>query len=155
MKEIKRLKAMSMLEEKLMTIAEAAEKLNVSERQVYRIQKSYREKGEQGLVHGNRGKPSQRRVSNQVNTKIKILLEKQYSDYNTLHLQEILAEEYGINISYSTLQSLRRAAGHPTPRNKKSQPHRNHRTPNPIYGMVLQADASIHHWLEDRGPKQY
>jgi len=36
MKEIKRLKVMTM----------AAEKLKVSERQVYRIQKSYREKGE-------------------------------------------------------------------------------------------------------------
>lgn len=153
MKEIKRLKVMSMLEEKLMTKAQAAEQLNVSERQVYRIQKSYREKGEQGLVHGNRGKPSQRRVSNQVYTKIKILLEKQYSDYNTLHFQEILAEEYGISISYNTLQSIRRAAGHPTPRTKKSQPHRNRRTPSPIYGMMLQADASIHNWLEDRAPK--
>jgi transposase len=125
MKEIKRLKVMSMLEEKLMTRTEAAEKLNISERQVYRIQKSYREKGEQGLVHGNRGKPSQRRVSKQIYTKIKTLLEKQYSDYNTLHFQEILAEEYGISISYSTLQRIRRASGHPTPRIKKSQPHRN------------------------------
>ena len=52
MKEIKRLKVMTMIEGKLMTRAEAAEKLKVSERQVYRIQKSYREKGEQGLVHG-------------------------------------------------------------------------------------------------------
>jgi len=153
MKEIKRLKVMSMLEEKLMTRTEAAEKLNVSERQVYRIQKSYREKGEQGLVHGNRGKPSQRRVSKQVCTKIKTLLEKQYSDYNTLHFQEILVEEYGISISYSTLQSIRRASGYPTPRNKKSQPHRNRRTPRPIYGMMLQADASCHNWLEDRAPK--
>jgi transposase len=153
MREIKRLKVMSMVEEKLMTRAKAAEKLNISERQVYRIQKSYREKGEQGLVHGNRGKPSRRRVSKQVCTKIKTLLEKQYSDYNTLHFQEILAEEFGINISYSTLQSIRRGAGYPTPRKKKSQPHRNRRTPKLIYGMMLQADASIHPWLEDRGPK--
>jgi len=153
MKEIKRLKVMSMLEEKLMTRTEAAEKLNVSERQVYRIQKSYREKGEQGLVHGNRGKPSQRRVSRQVRAKIQKLLEESYSDYNTLHFQEILLERYDINISYSTLQSIRREAGYPTPRKKKFQPHRNRRTPRPIYGMMLQADASIHNWLEDRAPK--
>lgn len=80
-----------MLEEKLMTRAEAAEKLNISERQVYRIQKSYREKGEQGIVHGNREKPSLRRVSEQVRTKIKTLLKKQYSNYNSLPFQEILA----------------------------------------------------------------
>ena len=144
---------MSMLEEKLMTRTEAAEKLNVSERQVYRIQKSYREKGEQGLVHGNRGKPSRRRVSRQVRAKIQKLLEESYSDYNTLHFREILLERYDINISYSTLQSIRREAGYPTPRKKKFQPHRNRRTPRPIYGMMLQADASIHNWLEDRAPK--
>jgi transposase len=153
MKEIKRLKVMSMLEEKLMTRTEAAEKLNVSERQVYRIQKSYREKGDQGLVHGNRGKPSQRRIGKEVRDKIQNLLNETYSDYNTLHFQEILSEQFGINMSYSTLQSIRRAAGHPTPRKKKSQPHRNRRTPSPIYGMMLQADASIHPWLEERGPK--
>ncbi len=153
MKEIKRLKVMSMLEEKLMTGAEAAEKLNVSERQVYRIQKSYREKGEQGLVHGNRGKPSQRRVSQEIRTRIQKLLKETYSDYNTLHFQEILSEQFDISISYSTLQSIRREAGYPTPRKKKSQPHRNRRTPSPIYGMMLQADASIHNWLEERGPK--
>jgi len=153
MKEIKRLKVMSMLEEQLMTRAEAAQKLNLSERQVYRIQKSYREKGEQGLVHGNRGKPSQRSISKEVCTQITTLLATQYSDYNSLHFQEILAEEFGINISYSTLQSIRREAGFPTPRKKKSQPHRNRRTPQPIYGMMLQADASLHPWLEDRGPK--
>ena len=71
MKEIKRLKVMSMLEEKLMTRTEAAEKLNVSERQVYRIQKSYRERGEQGLVHGNRGNPSRRRVADLFKIKYK------------------------------------------------------------------------------------
>ena len=153
MKEIKRLKVMTMLEGKLMTRAEAAENLKVSERQVYRIQKSYREKGEQGLVHGNRGKRSHRRIVNEVRDKIKSLLEDRFADYNTLHFQEILAEAFGITISYSALQSIRREVGYPTPRKKKSQPHRNRRTPRPIYGMMLQADASIHPWLEERGPK--
>jgi transposase len=153
MKEIKRLKVMAMLEEKQMTRAEAAEKLEVCERQVYRIQKLYREKGAQGLVHGNRGKCSHRRIGNSVRGKIKDLLEDQYADYNSLHFQEILAEEFGITISYSTLQSIRREVGYPTPRKKKSQPHRSRRTPRPIYGMMLQVDASIHPWLEQRGPK--
>ena len=153
MEEIKRLKVMTMVEGKLMTRAEAAEKLKVSERQVYRIQKSYREKGEQGLVHGNRGKRSHRRIDNKVRYKIKSLLEDQFADYNTLHFQEILSEEYEVTISYTTLQSIRREVGYPTPRKKKSQPHRTRRTPRPIYGMLLQADASIHPWLEERGPK--
>ena len=153
MKEIKRLKVMTMIEGKLMTRAEAAEKLKVSERQVYRIQKSYREKGEKGLVHGNRGKRSHCWIDNEVRDKIKSLLEDKFADYNTLHFKEILAEVFGITISYTTLQNIRREAGYPTPRKKKSQPHRTRRTPRPIYGMMLQADASIHPWLEERGPK--
>jgi len=32
-------------------------------------------------------------------------------------------------------------------------PYRNRHAPRPIYGMRLQADASIHAWLENRGPK--
>ena len=56
MKEIKRLKLMTLVEAGRLTRAEADKKLEMSERQLYRIQKSYREKKEQGLVHGNRWK---------------------------------------------------------------------------------------------------
>ena len=91
MKEIKRLKVMTMIEGKLMTRAEAAEKLKVSERQVYRIQKSYREKGEKGLVHGNRGKRSHCRIDNEVRDKIKSLLEDKFADYNTLKFSRIIS----------------------------------------------------------------
>jgi len=153
MKEIKRLKVLTLVEHGNLTRAEAAQELNISERQFYRIQKAFREKGEQGLVHGNRGKPSHRQISKEVRDNIKNLLDEKYSDYNTLHFQEILSKTYGVEISYSTLQSIRRNAAHPTPRAKKAQKHRGRRPRRPIYGMMLQADASIHPWLEDRGPK--
>ena len=144
MKEIKRLKVLTLIAEGKLTRSEAAKKLGLSERQLYRIQKSYLEKGEQGLIHGNRGKVSHRRISDAIRREIQTLLKDQYEDYNTLHFQEILAEEHGIHLGYSTLQSIRREVGYPTPRKKKSQAHRNRRTSHPIYGMMLQADASIH-----------
>ena len=153
MKEIKRLKVLTLIEGGDLTRAEGAQKLGLSERQLYRIQKTYREKGEQGLVHGNRGKGSPRRISAGIKEQIRRLLGEKYKDYNTLHFQEILAEEYGIKLGYSTLQSIRREAGYPTPRKKKAPQHRKRRPPRPIYGMMLQADASIHSWLEERGPK--
>jgi len=153
MKEIKRLKVLTLIETGQLTRAEAARKLEISERQLYRIQKTYREKGEQGLVHGNRGKGSHRRISGEIKEQIKMLLEDQYNDYNTLHFQEILTEEYGIKIGYCTLQSIRLEAGYPTLRKKKAPRHRKQRTPRPIYGMMLRADASIHPWLEEKGPK--
>jgi transposase len=153
MKELKRLKILTLIEMGQLTRADAARKLELSERQLYRIQKSYREKGEQGLVHGNRGKGSPRRISEEIREQVKKLLEDKYEDYNTLRFQEILADEYGIKLSYSTLQSIRREAGYPTPRKKRAPKHRKRRAPRPIYGMMLQANASIHPWLEERGPK--
>lgn len=153
MKEIKRLKVLTLISEGELTRAEGAKRLGLSERQLYRIQKTYREKGEQGLIHGNRGKVSHRKIGEDVRGEIQALLEDQYEDYNSLHFQEILAEEHGIQISYSTLQSIRRTVGYPTPRKKKVTKHRRRRVPRPIYGMMLQADASIHAWLEERGPK--
>lgn len=153
LEEIKRLKVLTLVEERHMTRAEAAKKLNVSERHLYRLQKSYRAKGEQGLVHGNRGRVSPRRISEEIQTKIETLLEEEYPDYNTLHFQEILAEEYGIMIGYTTLQSIRRRTKRPTPYEKKSCKHRSRRPRRPVFGMMLQADASEHPWLENRGPK--
>lgn len=153
MKEIKRLKVLTLVEAGQLTRAEAAKKLEISERQLYRIQKSYREKGEQGLVHGNRGKASHRKIGDKIREKIEDLLADQYKDYNTLHFQEILAEDYGIQISYTTLQNIRREVKYPTPRKKKAAKHRSRRPPRMIYGMMLQADASIHPWLEERGPE--
>lgn len=153
MKEIKRLKVMEMIRAGQMTRAEAAEKLQLSERQVYRIQHAYREKGEQGLVHGNRGKASHRRVKEKDRTQIIELLEGTYQDYNTLHFQEVLEEKYGVKVSYGTLQTIRKECGHPTPRKKKKRKHRSRRPRRPIYGMMLQGDASIHDWLEGRGPR--
>jgi transposase len=60
LKEQKRLKVLNEVEAGRMTMGEAAELLGVSERQVYRLKKAYREKEAAGLAHGNRGKPSPR-----------------------------------------------------------------------------------------------
>jgi len=74
LKEIKRLKVIMMLEEVVMPRAEAEERLGISERHVYPIQKFYHEKEEQGLERGNFVKPSLRRTCSVVKTNIKALL---------------------------------------------------------------------------------
>lgn len=153
LKEIKRLKAIELILRKQLSCKEAAQKLGISERHIYRLLRSYREEGEQGLAHGNRGRPSKRRLSESVRAEIKAALEGQYHDYNSRHLLEELKAHYQIELSYSTLQNLRREFGYRTPRRKKASPHRSRRDRKPLPGMMLQADASIHAWLEDRGPK--
>lgn len=45
------------------TLSEAAIRLSLSYRQCKRLWKKYREEGDKGLIHGSRGKPSNRSSS--------------------------------------------------------------------------------------------
>lgn len=60
-KERSRLVVVSRVKEKQMTIKEASELLGISYRQCQRIYKRYVEAGDKGLLHRNRGRPSNRR----------------------------------------------------------------------------------------------
>jgi hypothetical protein len=81
------------------------------------------------------------------------LVKKDYRDYNTSHLREVLAERHGIVVSYTSLRALRNAAGYPSPRKRRVPKHRRRRERYPMVGMLLQADGSDHDWLEGRGPR--
>ena len=45
------------------TVTEAATLMGLSERQVWRLKSAFQRAGPEGLVHGNRGRPSPRRLS--------------------------------------------------------------------------------------------
>jgi transposase len=152
-KELKRVEVVSEATAGGLTNGEAGELLGLSERQVQRLKKRYREEGGGGLAHGNRGKPSARRTPVEVRERVESLLKEQYWDYNTQHLMEILAERYDITVSYSTLRRIRIAVGYPSPRKRRAPRHRRRRERYPQEGMLLQADGSDHDWLEGRGPR--
>ena len=63
MNELKRLHLIKKTEEKLMTQAEAAAVLHISERQFRRNVKRFRFLGEQGLIHRSRGRLSPKKTS--------------------------------------------------------------------------------------------
>lgn len=152
-KEIKRVEVMTLIEARKITGIQAAEIMKLSMRQTRRIIKKYRTGGAESLVHGTRGKPSHNRLNPDLVSKIKCLLQESYADYNSLHLVEVLEESHGIKISTSSLTRIRRAAGYPTPRQKKRKRYYSRRERKPMSGQMLQADGSIHDWLEGRGPK--
>jgi transposase len=55
-KEADRIKIISQVEGKAVTIEEASELMSLSQRQVYRIVKRIRENGTKGIIHKLRGK---------------------------------------------------------------------------------------------------
>ena len=54
--EKNRYNVISDLVSKKITIREAVQLLNITERQVYRLKKIFKEQGEKGFIHGNCGK---------------------------------------------------------------------------------------------------
>jgi transposase len=151
-KEQKRLKVLNDLESRTTTIQKASELLGLSLRHVYRLQARYRLEGAAALAHGNRERTSHRRLPTEVRDKIIELTREEFSDYNDYHLTDILTEEYGIQVSRSSVRRLRRREGLSSPRKRRAPQHRSRRERYPRPGMLLQIDGSDHDWLEDRGP---
>ena len=152
-KEIKRVEVMTLIEAGKITGSQAAKMMGISLRQTRRIIKKYRAGGAASLAHGNRGKRSPNRLDPALTAAIEKLLKEKYGDYNTLHLSEVLEERHALRVSVSSLTRIRRKAGYPTPRQKKSRKYYARRERKPLRGQMLQADGSVHDWLEGRGPK--
>ena len=152
-KEIKRVEVVTLVETGKITGNQAAKMMGISLRQTRRVIKKYREGGAASLAHGNRGKPSPSKLDPVLISTIKQLLKEKYADYNTLHLTEVLEERHALKISASSLTRIRRKSGYPTPRQKKKRKYYARRERKPRRGEMLQADGSIHDWLEGRGPK--
>ena len=152
MNEIKRLNIMQQIEDKRLTGAEAAIHLKLSVRQVRRLVARFREKGATGLVHGNRARSANNRINENVRVKIQMLAKEEYKDYNDSHFTEELIDEYGMQVSRSTVRRIRREIGQKSPRKHHSPRHRSRRERKAKVGMLLQTDGSRHDWLEGRGP---
>lgn len=136
-----------------LTVAEAAQLLGLSERQVFRLRRGFERDGPAALVHGNRGRPSSRRLDPDLAARIVRLARTTYAGTNDCHLAELLAEHEGIDIGRSSLRRLLRGAGQASPRRRRAPRHRSRRDRMPQAGMLLQVDGSRHDWLEGRGPR--
>lgn len=131
---------------------EAASELAVSERQFRRYVSTYRREGAEGMLHGNRGKPSPRRIPDRVREQVRELMLGEYALYNTSHLRDALEEEHGIVLSYSSVWRQRRELGQATLRGHRVKAHRSRRAPAAREGQLVPVDGSTHRWLGERGP---
>ena len=131
---------------------QAAEQLGLSTRQIFRLKKALREEGMDGIIHGNKGKRSPRRIPDNIRDRIDLLYKGRYVGFNISHFTEMLEDEEGIILSRETVRGILLAKGSYEKR-KKQPKHRSWREPKPKEGMMLQYDTSDHDWLEGRGPR--
>ena len=152
MREINRLRVLQGYMDGKMLLEEAARILKRSLRSVYRMLAKVREKGPEGVLHGNRNKVSPRRVPEAARKKVIQLAMGKYRDINDTHLCEILRKAEGIVMGRETLRGILRKEGIPSKRKVKRRKYRSRRERKEAFGMMLQLDASPHDWLQGRGP---
>jgi transposase len=133
-------------------VGEVATLLALSPRQVWRLKAAFLERGPGALVHGNRGRPSPRRIGVALRDRVVELARTRYDGANDCHLAELLAEREGIALSRVMVRRILRAAGRPTPRRRRPPRYRSRRERMPQAGLLVQLDGSRHDWLEGRGP---
>src|SRR6516165_8012373 len=131
------------------TQSEAARLLGKSTRQVRRIQRRLETEGDAGVVHKLRDKPSNRRGDESLRTEVIASYRSGLRDFGPTLASEVLAER-GLRVQRDTLRRWLMAEGLWT-RKRRRDLHRSRRPRKECFGELVQADASIHDWLEGRG----
>lgn len=135
-----------------LSMADGAERLGLSERHLWRLRVAYEREGPAGLVHGNRNRPSPRRIDAALRARVVELRRTKYGEVNDTHFSELLAEAEEIALSRESVRQILRAEGIGSPRRRRAPKHRSRRPRLPAEGLLLQLDGSPHDWLEGRGP---
>jgi transposase len=152
-KEVTRLEAMQRVKDKRMSQVEAARQLGLSERQVQRLWRTYREHGAAGLVSKRRGRPGNHQLAAAVKREALNLIKKDYCDFGPTLACEKLVEKHGLKISVESVRQLMIVEGLWQPRKKHSMKVHPMRERRACFGELVQTDGSDYAWFEERGPR--
>ena len=155
-KERDRLVGLKKSKKKLITQREAAVEIGVSERQVRRMLRMLKQHGDKAVVHAGRGRPSNRKIAQQVQCEaVEILSQEVYQGFGPTLAAEYLAKKHDIEVSRETVRGWMMAAK--LWRAKAKRVHKVHawRPRRSRFGELVQWDTSEYEWLEGRGPKLY
>jgi len=146
-----RLVTLKKAKKKLITQAAAAAELEVTVRHVKRMLKALRERGDRAVVHGLRGRESNRRIAAKIRDKaVKVLSADVYRGFGPTLASEHLSKKHGIEVSRETLRKWMHAAGLWKGRQRRTEKTHVWRARRSRCGELVQWDTSDHDWLEGR-----
>jgi hypothetical protein len=154
-KERDRLVILRQLADGTLKLGEAARRLGRSPRQARRLRRRFGVDGDAAVVHALRGRPSNRRLPEELRTKaLAKSREPLYADFGPTLLSEHLARDPEIGLVHpSTLRLWMIEDGRWAPRRRKNR-HRRRRERRAAYGELVLMDTSIHPWLEGRSEEE-
>lgn len=150
-REMTRAQVLALVQQQHLSVAEAAERLGLSVRQVRRLLQRFARGGAAAVIHGNRDRPAANRIDAATQAEILRLRDTHYAACNDVHLQELLAFEHQIRVSRATLRTLLRASGRPAKQRRRGRTHRQRRERAAAKGLLVLWDGSDHRWF---GPAQ-
>jgi transposase len=139
-----------------MSQREAAEKMGVSARWVRKLLKRMAKQGDAVVVHGLRGRSSNRKLAAQTQRQaLAILKQPDWHDFGPTFAAEQLAKQHQIQVGKETLRGWMIEAGLWKSKPQRLQEVHCWRPRRSAFGELVQWDTSEHDWLEGRGPVRY
>ena len=155
-KERDRLVALKKAKKKLIRQREAAAEIGVSERQVRRMLRNLKQRGDKAVIHASRGRRSNRRLEEETRANaMRILSQDVYRGFGPTLAAEYLAKKHKVQVSRETLRGWMVEAKLWRAQPKHVEKVHTWRPRRSRVGELVQWDTSEHDWLEGRGPKLY
>ena len=88
---------------KEITMSQAIATLEQSRRNINRLINKYKEEGEQGFIHKNKGKINKNKKDQKIIEELEQLYLKEYYDYNFEAFYDEITTKYNYNISYDVM----------------------------------------------------
>ena len=136
------------------TAERAAEVLQLTVRQVFRLMGKVKTQGRDGIVHGNQGRQPATTLSNQLHRRVLDLYEDVYQkhEFNYTHFTEFLADDHQITVSRETVRHWLKDAGLGR-KAKRYCRHRLKRERRARKGQWMFLDGSPHRWFGEGQPR--
>lgn len=129
--------------------SEGMRRTGLSRRQFLRYKRRYRQRGPAGLLHGNRGRPSPRRLGEPIRQRLSALLEAEVA-LNDCHIRDLVLET-GLVVSTDSVRRMRLELGRPPKQRRRPRQYRRRREREAQCGAMVLIDGSPFRWL---GPEQ-
>ena len=141
----------------VVTQRQAAEKMGVSDRWVRKLLVRMKTEGDGVVVHGLRGRASNRRIDDKTQARgVELLKQPEWHDFGPTFASEQLRKRHGIDVSKETVRHWMVEARLWKPQPRKLREAHFWRPRRSGYGELVQWDTSTHDWLEGRGePVRY
>lgn len=149
-RELSQVKVFEDLKHKRIKQKEAAEMLDLSIRQIKRKFKIYCALGTTSLIHGNRGRESNRATNPDLVLRALNLVKENYADFGPTFASEKLLDNHKIDLDHETLRRLMIKDGIWKVKAQKVAVKHFWRERKDCLGEMVQLDGSPHHWFENR-----